>query len=290
MTKHIYPPTALGSRHSNTSHKFAALLHGLRLECESWLDVQGVLGMYFAMTTDAGVEKKVLQAQVDSPTALFRYWLPHLSMHGGDELRAGAAATTAEQTQQQEQNAFADQLSMRAILHIPGGFHIVENVVARLLDMLPSWAEAIKPGLEAVCFVFHSRFSRERFVEQCLVGDRAAWKGLFSSGPPTFEGGRVWGTTVKVLEWLLFRETPLRVAWDEDRVQFRARAAGDGDDKAGVQHAGGGDTWHAENEDPPSDGMHRVEGDGVGLFPNLCCFLVGSQNDCGVALEPFGKD
>lgn len=187
VTKHIYPPTALGSRHSNTSHKFAALLHGLRLECESWLDVQGVLGMYFAMTTDAVVEKKVLQAQVDSPTALFRYWLPHLSMHGGDELRAGAAATTAEQTQQQEQNAFADQLSMRAILHIPGGFHIVENVVARLLDMLPSWAEAIKPGLEAVCFVFHSRFSRERFVEQCLVGDRAAWKGLFSSGPPTFK-------------------------------------------------------------------------------------------------------
>ena len=35
IRRHILPPTGIGSLHQNVSHKFHALLHGLRLECGS---------------------------------------------------------------------------------------------------------------------------------------------------------------------------------------------------------------------------------------------------------------
>ena len=120
-------------------------------------------------------------------------------------------------------------------LHIPGTFHLLENIQKRILNTMQTWEE-IRPLMESLCHCFHYNHVRERIVLGCLTGHRLAWRDLFSSGPPLFEGGRVWGVTVAITDWLLLRKDVIVDAWQEDRVQFRRQA---GQNPAEPAHGGG---------------------------------------------------
>lgn len=51
---HVFPPTALGVRHSTLTHKTHAVLHSIRLESHTWTDVQALLDKTFTITSDMG--------------------------------------------------------------------------------------------------------------------------------------------------------------------------------------------------------------------------------------------
>ena len=154
-------------------------------------------------------------------TDLFPYWEPLDEVETDFIWDAGLAGAERQQT----------WLSTKTALHIPGTFHLLENIQGRLLAVLTSFTD-VKSSMESVCHCFHYEHIRARFVETCLIEDMAVLRPLFKKGPPLFEGGRVWGVTVAITDWLLSRRFAIQQCWDEDKVQFRrARHQGHGEEQ-----------------------------------------------------------
>lgn len=117
---HVFPPTGLGSWHGNIAHKFHAVLHGLRLECSSWRVVQALLHNYFTITTDLGVERKLAESETYAGD-LFPYCcdLP---------VGQGEAPADNENLAARELADSTTHLTLCHAFHIPGTFHMVENL------------------------------------------------------------------------------------------------------------------------------------------------------------------
>jgi hypothetical protein len=143
---HVYPPTALGSRHANLTHKAHCMLHAKRLECNSWVQVQQLLDAHFSSTSDSGVEASLHLVET-TVGELFPHWL-QMDIGGDeaggnvDQLQGGAVGD----------HAGLKLSSLRAI-PIPGTFHMIDNVQKRLLGHFQHW-EAVKPLLESACVFF----------------------------------------------------------------------------------------------------------------------------------------
>ena len=230
LSQHLLPPAALGSRHSSADHKFHAFVHGVRLENADWMLTSKHLGSIFAMTTDMGAERQLVGKEV-SVQQFFEYWNPHDRLAGN--------VIRAQEDLLLEVDPSPVPLSTKQCLHIPGTFHLLENIQKRILGTMQTWDE-VRPLMESMCHCFHYNHVRERFISGCLTGHRQAWRDLFTSGPPLFEGGRVWGVTVEITEWLLVRKDAIIDSWQEDRVQFRQNAAAAAQDQAQAQPVQGG--------------------------------------------------
>eukprot|EP00969_Alexandrium_andersonii_P102758 4534844-Alexandrium_andersonii.AAC.1 len=59
------PPTGLGMKRSDLSHKLHGFLHSARLELESTEHVRGFARSIITFTTDLGTEKGILSAKRD---------------------------------------------------------------------------------------------------------------------------------------------------------------------------------------------------------------------------------
>ena len=68
---HILPPIALGVRRGSVLHKVHAVLHRLRLEAESFMDVQRMLDATHSITADLGAEAEIVRLSVNA-SAFFR--------------------------------------------------------------------------------------------------------------------------------------------------------------------------------------------------------------------------
>ena len=130
---HILPPIALGVRRGSVLHKVHAVLHRLRLEAESFMDVQRMLDATHSITADLGAEAEIVRLSVNA-SAFFPHWL---SGGGGDDgdgdtsfsfqmtSDMGAAAATEE-----DEGLVAPQdshVSFRGCLYVPGVFHILDG-------------------------------------------------------------------------------------------------------------------------------------------------------------------
>ena len=102
-------------------------------------------------------------------------------------------------------------LSTRHMLLIPGTYHVIELIQKRLLDQYSHFAD-IKKGLESACFIFHHSYTRNPFKES-LQGDHLLWQRHFVTGPPLFEGGRVWAVVIKVAAWFKVRRSMITRSW-----------------------------------------------------------------------------
>jgi hypothetical protein len=98
-----------------------------------------------------------------------------------------------------------------------------------VLTHLLCWPQA-KIWLDAMCIYFHNAYTRDAFSYTCLTDGRLPWKGFFTSGPPKFEGGRVWNVLVEAVDWLLTRKYIIRTSWDRQRVAFHRVDGQPGDD------------------------------------------------------------
>eukprot|EP00969_Alexandrium_andersonii_P231044 10203856-Alexandrium_andersonii.AAC.1 len=74
VTHHVFPPTALGTRKAELSHRFHSCAHALRLESLSWHHASLLADSFISITGDMGTEM-ALNTIPQVPVAdLFAHW------------------------------------------------------------------------------------------------------------------------------------------------------------------------------------------------------------------------
>ena len=63
------------------------------------------------------------------------------------------------------------ELTMDQTMQVPGVFHAINNLDARMLAQLPLW-EKHHARTNSAAHFFHFRHTRDCYTETCLVGDR----------------------------------------------------------------------------------------------------------------------
>ena len=210
---HVFPPSCLGSRMQGHVHSSASVVHQFRLESEDWNATSKLADRFFSFTTDTG--ESALKKTHFKVGDTFAHWLNQAPMITSENDLHDLDADALLKNLESEGNI---TISLRHVLDVSGLFHMNENIQKRLLTQLPSWSLAKKP-LEAMLCVFHARQSRRRFVRRCLPGpNHADNRKLFEFGPPTLDGGRVWGVLHKGTLWLLERRELISTYWDGDHL------------------------------------------------------------------------
>ena len=149
---------------------------------------QGLLDIFFSMALDTGPESRLGNVEVRA-SSLFPHWMNH-NFEIYNDVGLGDLIDAPEPEIDDV------TLSTTHVYVVKGVYHVMELMQQRLLNQLPSFAE-VKPLIESMCIFFHQCHSREAFTHS-LTGPRLLWKPAFSSGPPLFEGGRVWGVLLKL--------------------------------------------------------------------------------------------
>ena len=193
---HVLPPVALGIRRASLLDKVHAVLHGLRLECSSFADVQLLLQHTSSVTADLGTEAELSQVEINVGS-MFPYWSDSSGV-STFELSEDAGAVEPEPTGSAEPAVAVgapstNTVSFRSCLFVPGLFNILDGATHTLLNSSEIWPE-VKPLYESTVRFFHHAHYR-RFFTSCCLSDPAThgWAFLFNDGPPLFEGGRAWG-------------------------------------------------------------------------------------------------
>ena len=217
IVRHISFPCGLGSRHAGADHKAHAWLHSHRLESSNWPNVAKLIGLYFTICGDSGPELQINRIRAPAES-LIPHW--HTT-----EIQSGDGFDDIGDESLEHAGGFT-MISTRHVVYIPGTYHIIELIEARLLDQFEDFP-AVKPQIESACFVFHHKFSRDLFCEQ-LRGDRVLWRPMFDKRrpPPLFAGGRVWGVLVTISVWFRERRIMICAAWQQDHLMLLARGMG----------------------------------------------------------------
>lgn len=103
------------------------------------------LSKIFAMTTDMGAERQLAGKEV-SADEFFEYWNAHD--------RVAGHVVQADEDLLLDVDPAPLQLSTKECLHIPGTFHLLENIQKRILNTMQTWEE-IRPLMESLCHCFH---------------------------------------------------------------------------------------------------------------------------------------
>lgn len=200
---------ALGSKRAGLPHKLHAILHQCFVITGTPPLLQSFCSSIAAWTTDLGVESSISQAPPMPFDRIFPYF-----------------CRPAEDGEVQE-GYWETQIDLRNALPIGGGLHFASNMMKGMLAAMPQWTESLGEQASALARFLHQPWTRERFVQTCLVGELRRFSFLFESFPADLTRWR-WGDVQKVVSRMLELERPLRLAWDVARLNF-----GEGQNAAG---------------------------------------------------------
>ena len=201
VAHHVLPLASLGPRQSSVEHIAHSVVYRLHHECCDWRQVAGILSNIFSLTVDQGTESKICDILELPVNDYFPWWSQLFADRGcaGDDDDGDVVAQQAPATLQ--------SLSFTSALRIPPHFHIVDKATQRFLDALPRTWPRMKIGFTSALAFFHARHNRRLFMQRCVPEIQ---QFLFTSGPPAWEGGRVWGVLQAAVDWLLSREVLLK--------------------------------------------------------------------------------
>ena len=74
LFRHVFPPTALGTRRSSLSMKLHACAHAMRLENANWRAVQRMSECFCTLTCDMGTEMDLNRVEGIDVASAFDYW------------------------------------------------------------------------------------------------------------------------------------------------------------------------------------------------------------------------
>ena len=236
---HVPPPSGLGAARESLQHKLGAVLHSLRMSCDSDAKLQDMANHTFSVTTDMGTELGLSDAV--GCAELWSYFTPALPGMPG-----GPAAEVLEPDEGTVQElapaAVARQLQDHVFpmsIPIPGLCHILDNATHDLLDSLPGWGDYL-PHLQTMTDLLCQPWSRERFDATCTKGRGLNhFEGMFDRSFKPIVGWR-WGTLCDTLSWLTVLRIPLQAAWDSQAFNFGWEL---GEGYGGNQRAPGRREW-----------------------------------------------
>lgn len=194
---HVCPPSGLGTRQSGLTQKMHAVIHSIRLECTSWPVTSRLLQCFVGICADMGTEMELNQVTDFSVSNHFNYWTD-LQLFDDD----GNCDDTVLDAPDVDMDSDGEHLSFQRALYVPGSYHLIDNLSKGLLQSLGNWT-VIKEDLAKLISFFHGQHNRELFMRN-LLPEALYFK--FSSGPPSFDGGRTWGIVHRVTAWLLERK------------------------------------------------------------------------------------
>ena len=229
VSHHVLPLGALGTRRSNLEHVVHSIFFRLRLECQDWDDVEKLVRSTFSLTADQGTEGKVGDVDCIDLQKYFPWW-PVSSLREEDpllqdlrvEVREDDLLAEMAPAHAAQDSAQASQTQSCALrpgfifsIRVPPHFHIIDKVSKAVLDALTLTWPRIEKGFKAVVVFFHARHTRRHFSQLCV---HPAIQYLFSSGPPSWDGGRAWGVLEKTVRWLLHREGAIKRSFDLQKL------------------------------------------------------------------------
>ena len=178
FAKHMFPPTALGSKAASLSSKVAALCHAWRLEAGSEEALRYFFGSCISFTTDAGVESQITE-----------FPAIHLDSNGKiGPLEMEPAGDSAH-------------LFPHTVM-VCGMQHILANAAVQIHEHMQLWTYFV-PLISMVAKCLHARYFRDRFKAFCVdTPDKQAFLHMWKSGCPLLIQWR-WLNTIEVLRFVL---------------------------------------------------------------------------------------
>ena len=112
--------------------------------------------MFFTQAIDSGPEKKYTKLRF-RPIDIFPHWC---KIQMEDTLAENLLPADGEAV-----------LTMENTMQLPGSFHVLNNLDARMLDALNLYQKH-KAKINSAAHFFHFRYLKECYTETCLTGDR----------------------------------------------------------------------------------------------------------------------
>ena len=217
LKHHVLPLGALGTRRASVAHILHSIMFRLRLECFSWQDVSRFVQQTFSLTADQGTESKIGDVQSLSLSENFPWWceVSNQQLQEDPLIDVAVHEELCLPETQDPQEPLQALPGFSKSVRIPPHFHIIDKVSNSLLSSLKlSWPR-IEKGFKSIVVFFHAGHTRRHFVKLCVPIDV---QFLFSSGPPAWDGGRVWGVLQKIVHWLLKREGAIKRNFDAQKL------------------------------------------------------------------------
>ena len=226
LSHHVLPLGALGTRRATVAHIIHSIIFRLRLECSEWADVEKFISLTFSLTADQGTESKLGDVTEVNLQDNFPWWPAQDPFDQGElvllaqndpalESEEMFGLQMEEAPQVREPPVACSLPGFVNSVRIPPHFHIIDKVSNSLLDALTlSWPR-IERHFKAVVGFFHAGHTRKHFIKLCLPPEVHF---LFSSGPPAWQGGRVWGVLQRIVEWVLKREGAIKRNFDVEKL------------------------------------------------------------------------
>lgn len=107
ISRHVLPPTALGTRKAGLASKLHAVCHSIRLECPDWHTASQFCKSFCSLTSDMGTEMDLNAVQGLDVSSAFPYWCSvHMQADDDDDIGGASELGT--------------RMSFAGSLYIPG--------------------------------------------------------------------------------------------------------------------------------------------------------------------------
>ena len=199
LIHHILIPCGLGARYCSLAHKWAALLHSVRIEAYDWAMVSNFMGSVINITSDMGTEATLKDVPSIDPNVMFPGW---------EECRL-----EEEQTLDPDSplpSSSPRRVDLRRAMRIIGEEHVLHTIQRHIFDKCTGFKAWYQKGRE-VARLLGRQFYRKLIIKEFLSTPDMRWLAeLLEAGIPEPYEGR-FGTIMCFLEAVIPCEDIVRV-------------------------------------------------------------------------------
>ena len=196
---HILIPIGLGARYCSLAHKWAALLHALRIEAHDWAMVRDFMQSVINITSDMGTEAALKDVPSINPNVVLPGWQestlePPASLDATQPLPSGVL----------------QNVDIRRAIRIIGEEHVLHTIQRHVFDKCPGFKAWYQKARE-VAKLLGKPFYRKLIIKEFLDTPDMRWLvELLEAGIPEPYEGR-FGTIMGFLEAVIPCEEITRV-------------------------------------------------------------------------------
>lgn len=244
-------PVGVGSGRACRAAKAHAVMHSVRMMCETWQQCAVLMCSVVTWTGDLGTESR-FPTYCSTLTAAFGEWVRASDSAAEDAMRAADASGAPDVEQDADgcpfdfqpeqvamrvdigQNDDSYRVDLRGSVYIAGVLHVLHNCTERLTETM-EWWETFVQWLTQVANLLGRDWSRARLLATCFSEwPHRAWQDSFRSFTGHVYEGR-WGSVLYCVRQLLPLKLPLVAAWDARKFSFGEQLRDEGEGNQSVR-------------------------------------------------------